>query len=340
MNQFLTALRATLPYSQAIQQIDLTRAANLHYLRLRLTASVTIAGGTTSGTVLADGPARLLQSIRCVHDGFQFVEPVSGRDLYLLTRRCFPQVVALTNLADGAAQAGTAISVEFVVPFSWRGLANPYEMFWPAMAVRQELSAYVQFETATANANSSAGTGALLTGSDRTVTFASGPTLELVEEYSFAAVAPVYAPVLTVGNSDQFAAANGALDYRLRTSRRLAWQMFANRYGTNKLAQDGLNTVILQAGNVRWMDAISAVALKTRERNEFPAVGTDSLESGVLFLNYLDNGKLGTALDPKSMGTDPRFTFDVDAPTSGTGQLSVLAGELRVIPGVTAAQVP
>ncbi len=304
---------------------DLTRQVNLHELVIRISATVDGVGGDGAGTVVEDGPARLLANLALNHDGRLYVDNIGGRDLFLFGRRCHARVRELTTLASAAIQAGTEISAEIVVTFSPKFAANPHELCIPAMPVQQQYKALFQLETARTNATSSEGTAALVSGGTTVFTI-SGFQMEVVEITSTSPVQPLFIPVYTKSGTDQFSVADDKLDFDLKTGRPIAAQLFAYRYGSLRTSQDGINSITLQASNVQKMNRISYEHLKGDELRDFPAVPTDEL--GTVFINYLDNGRLGQALNPVAFGSNPRYTFDVDAPTSSPGRIEVLSLEL------------
>jgi hypothetical protein len=324
----------TLAYDTAERVVDLTRGVNLHELRIRLTGTVTVATGAADGTLIEDGVARLLERVRLIHDGFAYVD-VSGRDLYHLRRRMHARVRAATELAIPGVQAATPFALDLTVPLSPAYLANPYDVFLSAMPTSTEFALYIQFATGKTTAGSGAGSAALVTGGDRTVTL---PTFscDISELCSISNKAPMYLPVVTGTYSDQFAAADTELAYQLRQSRRILGQLVQAQHGANAVIQaDAINRITLQSDNTYRYNRVGFEHFKAEEVERFPAVPATG-DTGTLYLNFADNGKLGTVLDPRAMGQNARYLFDVDAPTSAPGRLRIVNYELGVKPGVTA----
>lgn len=330
----------TFSYSQAQQESDVTRGVNTHAIRMLITGALTVAGGAVDGTLQPQGAARLVKTTNVNLDNFLFCEPIAGRDLYNLGFRSVIRSRVATGPTIPGVQAATPFSVLLEIPFSPNILADPYDVFIPAMDVRQLYKHYITFENARSNASSDPGTAAFIAGGDRVVTFDSF-TCEVLEVYSVPnGRQPRFAPVIVNDTSDQFTAASTQLQYRLLTSRRVMGHMFRYLTGTADVsggtAEDGINSLILQASNVRQINDASYAQLKEMERDKFP--GVPATDPGALYIDYLDNGRLGVALDPKRMGTNPRYIFNVDAPLVTPGWISVVAQELRVIPGVTLEQ--
>jgi hypothetical protein len=277
---------------------------------------------------------KLVQSLRFRHDNFDYLEPMSGSDLHYLTRRTYPRVRLITAPAIPGVQAATPFVAELIVPWSPRFLANPYDIFLPAMNVGSEFHYYGRFSTATSNAASAPGSGALIAGGDRTVTI---PTFQVTvtEMYSESAVRPKLMPLITRGSTAQFAAATTELPYELTTQRQILLDVFQYRL-TSDVIQDGINAITLLSGNVRRWDRVAYLVAKGIEQNQFPAVPAP--EIGTIGFNFADNGKFRQALNPKRMGSQPRYLFDVAAPVGVPGFLERVSIELMTRDGITAIE--
>lgn len=307
------------------QEVPLTRQVNHHELSIVLTADVSIAGGATSGAVVANGLIDAIRTLSVHRDGVDLVQEMSGRDLLALAYRMAPEAITVEDLADGAVQANTIISAILPITISPKFIADPYEIFWPAERVSQIFSAYLGMqETLAALAT------ALVTGGDRTVTVNSF-TAQLIESYTVAPKLPRFIPVFTVGNTETLNAADTAHAYRYRSRNRIMAQIFQYREAAGTVA-DKINFYTVRAGLAQWQRNIPFAWAKAQERRFFG--GIPASDPGTLFFLWTDNGRLGTVLEPQYMGSDPRIEFDVDAPAT-TAQLRVLNIELLTKPGVT-----
>lgn len=328
LNVFENRLKVVQQSAGAQFDADLTRGVNHHSIRLEVTGTCTITNdGTTNYTLIEDGFANLLQNIRVNHDGFDYVKPMKGRDLLLLNRRTSMRP-SVPTVPTGAAGA-TNFIVSLQVPFSPEFVANPYDLFLPAMKVEQQLKIFGEWA-----ADLKATT---LTGGDRTVAF-TNVQVEIVEVYSVAAKKPQYIPVLGANDSTQFTAANAELNYLLTTSRRVLAHLVQMRQGALAASQGGINSILLSAGNVRQWNNVSFSSMKQSELRKF--IGVPTTEVGTLLLSYVNNGKLGTILDPKTMGSNPLLQFNVNAPTGNPGVIRVVEWELAVRPGITVVEQP
>lgn len=337
VNKFYQPL-GSFPYQQAPIRVELIRNVNIHALHILVEAQVDVAGGTGTGTALAEGVQRLARMLRVKHDGTDVVA-INGRWAYQLYLRTALDVEAATNLANAAVQSDTQISAWLTIPFEHPWAANPMETVWPGTTpIGQELALYIEPETAAASgANSTAGTGALISGGDQTgVTFDSC-TFTVVQEYSTGVYAPLYTPRYIVRNTEQITVARTDLPFSLNGVPRFDMVVMRNVYGSNALAQDGINKLTFWAGGgaVRYYDQVSFRLLQMLERKGFPAVRHDTAgRTGVLAQQFADKGRLGGIVNPAEL-SDPRFIFDVDAPTSSPGQIELLFCELHKLPGVT-----
>ena len=326
-------------YNGQPQRVDLNPGVNIHALILRLTATVTVAGGTTSGTLLTEGVQRLINAVRIRHDGDDRVSRISGRALARITRRTRMYVRPAQQLADPDAQAATVLSADLVIPIAQPWLAQPALTAWPgSMRVRQELALYVEWNTAVAGTGASdAGTGALISGGDRAVTWDEEPQLQVVQQYSLGALVPWYLTRISAGNVTQgFAAATASLPFRLDGAKKITAILHRALSGTAFTPDAFVNTMSLEAAggsNELWDRIDYDGILEGIDQGSFPAAGDDPLD-GELFSVFTDNGLLSTYLDPTAY-TNPRIVYDVAAPASGTGYVDLTIFELDELAGVT-----
>jgi hypothetical protein len=341
MIQKLIANLGNIAYQTEERQIDLPRGVNIHKILLRVNATVTIVdpGAGAAGTVLAENAARLLRGITLRHDGVDRAI-IDGRWGYRMMRASALDYPINVNLVNGAAQVGTPIEAWLVLPFERPWNAKPVDTIWPAhMPVTQELSLRLQWETGRCNAvaNTAQGSTALVqTDSTMSVTFATGPTVDVFVYYSTNRINPAFTPHYTVRNTDPFAAANTVLPFSLMGLPRFDSIFLRDLYGPFNLPQDGVNNITFQVagGATRYWNLAPFALLQMEERAGFPGVTlTGDTRVGDVLLQPHDKGRLTTTIVPSSMN-DPRFLFDVDAPTAPTGRVSMLYCELYKIPGI------
>jgi hypothetical protein len=328
INRFAKNL-VTFGFSQATQRVDILRQVNTHAIRLRLSATVTIAGGADDGTVVTEGIQRFLSRVRVAHDGPDIVQPLSGRVLSQLLARSVAQIIAPSALASAVAQV-TILTCDFVIPFArnWMGDPVKYCVLPGTLPVRQELALYVDFDQSVANAASAGnfGTGAFVTGGTDVVTL-SAVSLTVEQIYSRGLVVPQFLPRIEVRSTEQFSAANAQLTLALsQQANPYDSVLFSYLQDAAQDVQDGFNFVTLEAGSTAYLDRVDAVMLQREDLGLFPAAERAG-QVGRIFIRHADNGRWGSVVEPARM-PDARYTFDVDAPAGNPGviQAVFLAG--------------
>lgn len=328
-------------YQEAPIEIKIPKTVNLHEIGLEVSASVTIAGGSSSGTVQQQSVARLIQDVRFSKGREDYIAGVSGRDLDDLYPRIAAKRTPMTTLADADAQAGTAISWRGVIPFERRYLAEPRLTIWPGGMDDEDISLFVQLATDRINSNSSPGSAALVHGGDRTVTI-SNFQLVVTLTYSTGFIRPWYLPRMHVRFSPQANAA-GQSELAFPRARRFDLVLFRWLEGPQQVKADRVANFAFHAsaGGLVFVGGqqggYPVAMLKEEELRLFPAIDPATDQLGVFALNPLDNGLLGGLVNPRTL-QDPTFIFDHAAPSANPGQVRALFMELDTLPGVTQVQ--
>lgn len=334
----------TLAYQQSEQRMSLLTGVNLHALLCRITAEITVAANTTAPTVLEDSVLRLINSMRVQWNGFDLVTAdVGARDLWRLNARQMVNRSAITEPADGTAQTDTAIEAFFVLYFARPEIANPIETIFPGTALQQvegrsafrQLELIVGWSRDTANSGDDAGTGAIFTGGDATVTWGSEPVLTVEQVYSTDLIRPRFLPVLTVPQPEQFTAANANLLLGLEDfPRRILHSLVLAQESADETMFDAVTDVTLESSpNARIWEDWPGVFVQEEDGQKFPAVAAGG-EAGEYFLPFAEGGRLTLALDPKDHAA-PALRYNVIAPTTSPGVLRHLTTSLMERAGVT-----
>jgi hypothetical protein len=338
MSSLLRQSLGTVQFGSQVPKVDIPRGMNVHGIEGIVRANVTItAGGGVDGALLTEGAQRMIQQLRVRHDGDDRVSGLDGRRLYKLTARDRLTITPATQLAGAAVQAATPVGFDFALNLARPQLAQPVLTAWPAiMPIRTELAIYVDWNLAAAGGTGSGqGTGALISGGDRVVTFSTPPTLELVLVYSLGDIRPWYLARFRSDTSNQFSSANTQLPYLLAGNKRVLQILHRDLNGATGAAQDGINALTLSSGggsNV-MIGSVPFPILQRSDAGQFPAA-EEAGQTGEYFQNFADNGLLGTVLDPRPL-SQPRFLYDVDAPSSAPGWIDLTFVELDTLPGVT-----
>lgn len=333
INTLLTPTQG-INFANTTQQADLARGVFIESLELTLDGVVDIAaGGGNSGTVVADGLVRLLRNVRVMWDNDAIVNNLSGRDLLMLTKAASKAVVSGTELSS-AGVGSYPFSISLTIPFARPWLVNPFETVLPPLPIRTQFKIFVDWDqSVNAGAGSAAGSGVLVSGGDRVITFSTAPTLTIVQNAAQRGKLPWYLPYYSSYDSDQFAAANTRFQFRLGQARRFDSVFISPRQGSLLADADLLNYLSLTATGMNYYDTIRATDLRNKQRQDFPASTATDLN---YFLRFASGGWLGNSVEPNGM-VSPLFTFDVKAP-SGTGVIHMLFSELITYPNLTLVQ--
>ena len=317
----------------AVQQRgDLAQGIFLEKLQIVINAVVNIAGGAANGTIVTDGVARLIRRLTVRWDNETIVD-ISGRDLLTLTRASSKAAVTGTQLAS-AAVGSENISLTLILPFARPWLINPFETVLPPLRVNNMFAVLVDWEQGiSGGAGSEAGSAAIITGGDRVVTFSTDPTITITQYGAQRGKAPWFLPYYSSFDTDQFSAANPRLQFRLQDARRFDSVFISPRQGALASDADLLNFLTLSAQGVNFMNGIRAEDLRSDQRQQFAASGTDLN----FYLLLSEGGWLGNSVEPTQM-VKPLFTFDVDAPGSAPGVVHLLFSELVTHPQWTQVQ--
>lgn len=318
-------------YSQAQRTVDLLRGVNHHELRLRIQGTLDIAGGTTSGDLLDDPIARLIDEFRLVRDGVEIIQPVTGRDLLALSRRNSIQFIAPTEPTTANAQT-IQFRADIVIPFSPKFVLNPVEVALLAANVRNTFRAFIRWNTGRTTAASDPGSAAFVSGGDRAVTFTVQPTISFVEVYSVGDIRSWYEPRIWAEVTDQFVAATPSLPHDVISEFPIIMSVFTTHEGAAAERADLFNRIAFRSGTTQIIPNVPFDDLKTMERNVFPGVGVGV--NGEIGWLFAAGGKLNNILNPNVL-QQPRLTFDVEAPTNDPGVVRILNFGVTSIPGVT-----
>lgn len=319
-------------------RVPLPQGVNIHAIEGRLTGRVDIVGGAVSGTLRTEGVERLIRSFRIRHDGDDRVGLLNGRQLAQFGVSSRLSIEPPVNLPGAGIAADQPVNFDFVLPIALPWLAQPALTAWPwNMPVRTELAIFFEWETAAAGGASQAGTGALISGGDRAVTFDQGPLLELTLVYSTGKIKPWYLTRYTPRQTEQFSAANAQLPFLLNGNRRIAAQLVRALNGADQdkaeLVTDA--SLLVSSGALRYFDRVNYTMLQRVYQGQFPAI--DDLVAaerlGQWFHSFSSSGLLGTVLDPRPLA-NPEWQFNVAAPVN-PGVLDIVLVELDVLPGVT-----
>jgi hypothetical protein len=310
-------------------RLDLLRGVNFHSLVGRVTASVEISGGSSSGTPVAEGVQRLIRAIRINHDGRDRIERLDGRQLYKLTSRTRYTITQAVQVTSGDA-ATYPVSFDFVIPIAQPWTQRPIETAWPGnLPVRTQLAAWIEFLPVADRG------AALISGGDRTISV-DDLQVQVWQEYSTGVLpeGPYALTEILTDYTTQFSAANSNLPLLIDNNKPISFALLRALDGATQEAAAIVNTLSLESGfgATNYFKDLDFTMLQREEAGAFPAV-EESGQVGEIGVNFCQNGMLSLALDPRTLN-DPRWVFDVDAP-SNPGVVQATYVQLASLPGVT-----
>jgi len=331
LNKLMEQLPA-IAFGAQEQFVDLVPGVLTKAIHLEVEATVDIAGGAASGTVVPEGILNMIDSVRIVHDGDEKVD-LSGRLLAQLWRRHVRNMPTPTELANGNVQT-TTVRMKFGVPFARGWLANPFDTVFPPLLARQEFRIFVEWNQAVNAGSVVAGTGALVAGGDRVVTFTDGPRIRIVQEYAEVGIEPMWAPKYTSFEVDRFTAADRRLQAEMKKGSIIDAILIASRDTATAAPTDALiNDLTFRGASRRFIDSLRWDQFQDMDQEIYS--GVDGLHrAGYGFYLLADGGKLGNAVNLDAI-VNPLLEFDVNAPSGGNGQITVVLSELESIAGVT-----
>ena len=312
------------------QRADLPTGMFIEKLQLALNGTVDIAaGGGADGTVIADGVARLIRRIQVRRDN-EIIVDLTGRDLLILTRAAVKTSVVTGTQLSGAGVGAQTLDLTLALPFARPWLVNPFETVLPPMRYANVFSVFVDWaQDVNAGAGSAAGSGVLVSGGTRVITFTTAPSLTITVYGALRGKLPWFLPYYSSTDSDTFAAANARLEYKLNEARRFDAVFISPRHGALAADADLLNTLTFGAQSQTFFNGIRARDLRSEQKQQFAGAGSDLN----FYLLLSGGGWISNAVEPDQM-TKPFFRFDVAAPTA-PGLVHLLFSELISHPEYT-----
>lgn len=330
LNLYLDPL-PVFPYQLAPIKENMPRSVHIRDMHVRISGTVDVAGGTTDGTLLSEPIARLVRRFTVRWDSFDLVQPMELRDLAALGRRLVGQPLSGTPITS-AGIGTTNFELNFFIPFARAYNADPFDTALPPLTVRKEFVAEAQWETSRSNASSDPGTGAIISGGDRTVTL-SDVQMEILPRQARNAGKPWYIPQISAYETVQYSAANPRLPLDFEQNEAFDGLLIRELEGADRDPVNRIQDLTFETKNVKVFEQVTRAQLRAIEEDMFPGV-LDAEEAGNLFIQFSDGGKLGNVVNPAEL-TLPRLEFNVDTPASSPAVIRVLAMELLSVKDVT-----
>ncbi|MFH0772549.1 MAG: hypothetical protein V1933_08025 [Candidatus Omnitrophota bacterium] len=290
------------------------------HLALRLAGSITVAGGTTSGTPKTQGLWHLLSSLRIKRNGGDTVVSIPGWLLYELNKVFLGTAPTLVNLASGDAQSNTAVNGTIIIPFeNLRGI-KPFDTLLKGSGLS---SLDLLVDTAAASA--------MINGGDRTVTAGTTAftlnvtTVEETEVNNF-----VFGDIRT-SLVHKVAITGASSNFQIKPlptgNFYKAFMLFVEDAGAG--SNSVINKIKLKSGSESFVD-VNGLLLRDIYKQ---AYSLESLSTGVYYVDLMPDGMLNSCLDvtPQTGRETLELELDVAAP-SGTCYVYVVG--LEYIPPV------
>lgn len=319
------------PFGQ-ITPRNMLRNVQHHGVFIRLRADVSIAGGTTNGTLRNRGLlSALLRNIYVNENGDRVTE-IDPRVLRVMGAAMAPRVQSqATALADGSVQANTILEDFLPLHFALPILANPFETAYLERNSDQELS--LEFETVTAARE------ALLEGCDRTVTV-NAFTAEVVQVVDRrTGRLPLFIPVYRPIASEVITGAVSDLEIPLKPKGYIGLlvvqQLVGSAAGVGYEVGDIMDSLEVRGSTVKVFEGRITDDFYRQFMEHLPGFG-GTVPAGYTVIPFIRSGRLGNMWNPLR---DPQLTAHVDvdglSAVAGTNRLRFWALELLRDPQTT-----
>lgn len=284
-------------------------------LILRLAGSITISGGSSSGTPKDATPSQLITNVMLRREGKDVLWSLPLTYIYRLNHFLYGAAPAATSLANGNAQSNTAVSVTCRVPLeNIRGI-KPFDTLLQGQGL-SSLELIVDVASAAS---------AVIQGGDRTVAVGTTPfTLDVTSEEETGVGTFVFGDLLhtLVQNVQVTGAISNLLIKPMPNNTMYKGIMVVVEDGG--LPSDAvLTNIILRQGQRNHLN-ISAAALKDLNKVDF---GLESVPTGYYFIPLMPDGRLNQCL-----AVDGNSDFELELATaapSGTCFAKVVAIQYR-----------
>lgn len=268
--------------------LNIPRSKACRALEFKLKGSVTIAGGATNGTVKDSSTARLLTMVTVRHPQSGAIFQLPAQVIHRINQQIYGARPEITEIASGAVQANTPVSVSFTVPFENVMGIKPFD----TLVKGEGLSSFdVMIEVATSLSD-------FVQGSDRTLTVGttaftldcyavleSVPGIENIEfgelRYGQAAVQPI-------------TGANDALPITGISTGMFYTGFWIYIEDAGVPSNGVLTNITLRNGTEYFANGLDAETLQRANKKLF---GLETMPTGWYFLDLMPDGRLNASLD-------------------------------------------
>lgn len=303
------------------QPITVSLPRNYAYrdIKLRLAGSITISGGSASGTPYVGAPAQLITSIEVRRGGKDTIFSMSGEDLYLHNSLMYGVDPQNATLADGDAQTNTAVNVELTIPFENLLGAKPFDTLLQSVGL-SSLDLIINIASAAS---------VVVDGGDRTIAVGSTNfSLDISSTEEDNTQSFVFGDIRQyVAQNVNVAGASQNFQIKPINTGNFYKGFIIIAKDTNvagELTNGIINNIRLKSGTISFFDQDS---LQTQADNKVK-LHLSSTKAGLYYIDLMPDGRLNQTLDvSRASGRESlEFELDVNAP-GATGTIRVLAQE-------------
>lgn len=310
----------SLTYSESgTATLDLPRNYAYKGLHLRLTADITVAGGSASGTVKDTSGAQLLKRITIRANGRDVIKSIDFETLHRLTQIRYGTRPEATVMANGGAQANTLLNIHAYLPFEmWRS-RKPIDTLLNSKPL-QTLEFIADWGAKNDWVDSSY---------DRTTTINACALEVMSEEYVGVGEKELFAVNKESSTEPEVTATSSEFQIKLPTSNIYrAIALVARADG--KLNNSIINNIQIKSGTEVFKN-VKANHLRDANKRRY---AIETWPTGYHVLEFAPDGLMSEALDTRGFGDNLEIILDVTK-QSGTNKIHVYPVEV-ILPPVTA----
>ena len=301
--------------------INLPRNYAYRSLTLRLAGSITVAGGSTSGTPYLAGCAKLINRVSIRRDGKDTVVDLTGEDLYILNKMLYKTAVQELNLPNGDANANQAVNVTLRVPFENLLGIKPFDTLLQSVGL-SSLDMIIEVNSAAS---------AVIDGGDRTVSVGTTAFTLTVTSDEETGVANFNFGNIRLYKAQSVAPAGASNAFQIKPIS--VGNMYKGFLLITKAAATAgdldsavVDNIKLKSGSESFVD-VKASTIQGENKIDQQL---ESLIAGVYYLDLMPDGRLNAALDVTP--SSGRQSLEFELVTLKAGTVDVIA--LEYVPPV------
>jgi hypothetical protein len=270
--------------ANTIQRLELPRNHVYKGLLLRLSATVTVAGGAADGVLNDEQPMSLLRDVKIVRNGSEILQSLDGGTLFRLAHFEWGTPPFSIPLAVPGVQAGTVVQADIPINFAAFGLSNH-----SLSLLRSVGTSSLFLEVAWGDTTS------LIAGGDRTESFPVAPTI-IVESVELMDLSGTYADKYVRVIDRQVTAASTRFEIDMERGpvyHRILLKSTQEKAGAAGVADMALSNVLINSvkavidGQLYLLDEVSFTGLRALNKLTYQA---ETLANGYAVIDFAEDG--------------------------------------------------